>query len=214
METEPLVIDTISENETPAVDTPAVDTPAVDTPAVDTPANEENQDQTQNQTIKLTLIQLLERLLQDNEKVKKMNLTLTPDIKSFIQKLLEKEPQLFATCETSLQKIISDNKINANDIPDLMVLITIIFNAIDSFDKKDLKNVDYYELVKNILHIIIELYVEKHCDNNNENNVLLVQCALRIVDSSIELIKLRGFAKETTMIKKIISMCKKCSCKK
>ena len=204
METEPLVIDTISENETPAVDTPAVDTPA----------NEENQDQTQNQTIKLTLIQLLERLLQDNEKVKKMNLTLTPDIKSFIQKLLEKEPQLFATCETSLQKIISDNKINANDIPDLMVLITIIFNAIDSFDKKDLKNVDYYELVKNILHIIIELYVEKHCDNNNENNVLLVQCALRIVDSSIELIKLRGFAKETTMIKKIISMCKKCSCKK
>ena len=168
METEPLVIDTISENETPAVDTPAVDTPA----------NEENQDQTQNQTIKLTLIQLLERLLQDNEKVKKMNLTLTPDIKSFIQKLLEKEPQLFATCETSLQKIISDNKINANDIPDLMVLITIIFNAIDSFDKKDLKNVDYYELVKNILHIIIELYVEKHCDNNNENNVLLVQIVL------------------------------------
>jgi len=214
METEPLVIDTISENETPAVDTPAVDTPAVDTPAVDTPANEENQDQTQNQTIKLTLIQLLERVLQDNEKVKMTNWTLTTDMKSFIQTLLEKEPQLFATCETSLQKIISDNKINANDIPDLMVLITIIFNAIDSFDKKDLKNVDYYELVKNILHIIIELYVEKHCDNNNENNVLLVQCALRIVDSSIELIKLRGFAKETTMIKKIISMCKKCSCKK
>jgi hypothetical protein len=217
METEPLVnIDyfepienTTSTNDTFGIDASTIDTPANDTPANDTPAN----DTQVNQTIKLTLLQLVERLLENNDKLKSLNINLTPDVKSIIQKLLEKEPQLFSNCETSLQKIISDNKINANDIPELLILITQVYNIVNNFDKNDLKNIDYYELVKNILHVIIEVYVERHC-NDNENNILLVQCALRIIDSSIELIKLRGFAKETKLIKKFIDMCKKCSCKK
>ena len=184
METEPFIVDNSDAN-------------------VDTHANVDCQ------TIKLTLVQLAEKLLQDNETIKKMNIQLAPEIVTFIQQLLIKEPQLFSICETSLQKIISDNKINANDIPDLMILITQVFSIINNFDKSSVKQIDFYELTKNVLLIIIELYAEKH-SVSNENKLLLV----RIVDSSIELIKLKGFTKEKGLIKKILRLCKKCSCKK
>jgi hypothetical protein len=60
------------------------------------------------------------------------------------------------------------------------------------------------------LHIVFSVYIEKHCD---KDQVILLQYALRLIDSSIELIKLRGFSKEKTLIKKIINTFKKCSCK-
>jgi len=162
-----------------------------------------------SEVIKLSLIQLIENLLKNNDELKKININLTPEIILFIQELLKIEPQLFEGIELSLQQIISDNKINSNDIPNLLVLITQVYDLVNKH-KNNIKNVDYYDLVKNILHIIFRIYIEKNC---KDDELLLVQSSLRIIDSSIELIKLRGFQKEKNIIKKIISYFKKCSCK-
>lgn len=162
-----------------------------------------------SEVIKLSLIQLIENTLKNNDELNKININLTSEIILFIQELLKTEPQLFEGIELSLQQIISDNKINSNDIPNLLVLITQVYDLVNKH-KNNIKNVDYYDLVKNILHIVFKVYIEKHC---NDDELLLVQCSLRIVDSSIELIKLRGFQKEKNAIKKIINYFKKCSCK-
>lgn len=159
--------------------------------------------------IKLTFIQLIDKLLKNSDELKKINIVLSEETKLFIEELLKTEPLLFSGIELSLQQIISDNKINSNDIPDLLVLITQVYEIINK-NKDKIHNVDYYELVKSILHIVFRVYIEKHCGNDN---LLLVQCSLRIIDSSINLIKLRGFSKEKGVIKKILKNLKKCSCK-
>ena len=159
--------------------------------------------------IKVTLIQLIQNSLKNNDELKKININLSSESILFIEELLKIEPQLFEGIELSLQQIIKDNKINSNDIPDLLVLITQVYEIINKH-KNNIKNVDYYELIKNILHIIFRVYIEKHCNNDE---ALLIQCSLRIIDSSIELIKIRGFSKEKNLIKKIINNIKKYSCK-
>jgi hypothetical protein len=146
-----------------------------------------------------TFLQLFETFLtQDQSNLAKFDLKLTPEIQKYFLLLCKESPDLFGTLEETLKKIISDNRINTKDIPDILVLVSKVYKIIN--ENKGIPTADPYDLIKSLLHITLVVYIET---NKIENPELLLEL-LKIVESSIDLIKL------TPIISKKGWLCFKC----
>jgi hypothetical protein len=137
-------------------------------------------------------------LTQDQSNLAKFDLKLTPEIQKYFLLLCKESPDLFGTLEETLKKIISDNRINTKDIPDILVLVSKVYKIIN--ENKGIPTADPYDLIKSLLHITLVVYIET---NKIENPELLLEL-LKIVESSIDLIKL------TPIISKKGWLCFKC----
>jgi len=142
-------------------------------------------DEKKDEIITKTFLQLVESYLtQDSSNLEKINIKLTPDVQKYFLLLCKESPDLFGSFEEGLKKIIQDNKINTKDIPDIIVLVSKVYAIINS--KKGIPNIDPYELIKTLLNLTLVIYIDT---NKIQNPELLVEL-LKIVDSSIDLIKL------------------------
>jgi len=142
-------------------------------------------DEKKDEIITKTFLQLVESYLtQDSCNLEKINIKLTPDVQKYFLLLCKESPDLFGSFEEGLKKIIQDNKINTKDIPDIIVLVSKVYAIINS--KKGMPNIDPYELIKTLLNLALVIYIDT---NKIQNPELLVEL-LKIVDSSIDLIKL------------------------
>lgn len=139
---------------------------------------------TKDVVIKQQFIELVEMFL--NEEPDKMTIQLSPDIKKYLFILCKESPELFESFESSLKQIILDNKIDTKDIPEILILVNRVYSEINSKQKLQI-NIDPYELVKTLLHVVFVVYVET---NKVENSELLLN-VLNIIDASIGLIKLK-----------------------
>lgn len=128
-----------------------------------------------------TFAQLVENFLNKKEKI---NIKLTPEIQKYFLILCKESPDLFGDFEKTLKKIISDDKINTKDIPDILVLVSKVYKVIK--ENKGIPMIEPYELIKILLHLTFVVYIE----TNKVNNSQLLLDLLQIIDSSIELIKL------------------------
>jgi len=141
-------------------------------------------DKNEEEKIK-TFIQLFELFLtQDPKNLLKFNIKLTPEVQQYFMVLCKESPKLFETFEETLKKIISDNTINNKDIPDILLLVSKVYNIIKT--NKGIPAIDPYELIKSLLHVAFVLYIET---NKIDNSLLLLEL-LNIIDSSIDLIKM------------------------
>ena len=157
-----------------------------------------NVDEKKDEVVK-TFLQLFEIFLaQHQTNLAKFDLKLTPEIQKYFLLLCKESPDLFGTVEETLKKIISDNRIDTKDIPDILVLVSKVYKTING--NKFIPIVDPYELIKTLLHITLVIYLET---NKVENPQLLLDL-LKIVESSIDLIKL------TPIIPKKGWLCFKC----
>ena len=136
------------------------------------------------EVVKQLFIELVEKFL--FQQPENMSIKLSPGIQKNILLICKELPEIFKSVESSLNNIISDNKINTKDIPEILVLVNKVYCEINN--KKTLQViVEPYELLKKILHIGFVVYVEH---NKIENSELLLSF-LNIIDTSIDLIKLR-----------------------
>lgn len=132
-----------------------------------------------------TFVQLFELFLnKDQNSLVQFNIKLTPEIQKYFLLLCKESPDLFGIFEETLKRIILDNKINTKDIPDILLLVSKVYNTIKT--NKGLPTVDHYELIKSLLHVAFAVYLET---NKVENSLLLLDL-LNIVDSAIDLIKI------------------------
>lgn len=132
-----------------------------------------------------TFIQLFEIFLnKDQNSLVQFNIKLTPEIQKYFLLLCKESPDLFGIFEETLKRIILDNKINTKDIPDILLLVSKVYNTIKT--NKGLPTVDPYELIKSLLHVAFAVYLE----TNKIENSLLILDLLNIVDSAIDLIKI------------------------
>lgn len=132
-----------------------------------------------------TFVQLFELFLtQDQNNLLKFNIKLTPEVQQYFILLCKESPELFGTFEENLKKIISDDKINTKDIPDILLLVSKVYSIIKT--NKGIPTIDPYELIKSLLHVALAVYI----DTNKIENSLLLLDLLNIVDSSIDLIKM------------------------
>jgi len=132
------------------------------------------------------------------EKITKFNINLTPEIQKYFLQLCKESPELFGSFEETLKKILLDNRINSKDISDILVLVSKIHKVVK--ENKGLPIVDPYELIKTLILLGFIIYIET---NNIENKEAILDL-LRIIDASIDLIKL------TPIIPKKRWLCFKC----
>ena len=136
---------------------------------------------------RITFSQMLENFLNQNkDKLESLSIKLTPEIQTYLLILLKDKSSFFNDIDSSLKKIILDDKIDLKDIPEIIVLVTKVYKIINT--DKGIPKVDPYELIKNILHIVFTLYIETNKVQNNE----LATDLLKIIDVSIDLIKLKA----------------------
>lgn len=132
------------------------------------------------------------------EKITKFNINLTPEIQKYFLQLCKESPELFGLFEETLKKILLDNRINSKDISDILVLVSKIHKVVK--ENKGLPIVDPYELIKTLILLGFIIYIET---NKIENKEAILDL-LRIIDASIDLIKL------TPIIPKKRWVCFKC----
>jgi hypothetical protein len=139
---------------------------------------------------KLTFSQLVESFLNEN-KLHTLSIQVSPEIQNFLLLLCKEQSCFFSDVEISLNKIILDNKIDTKDIPEIILLVTKVYEIITTdttvFSKVDTK-FDPYELIKTILNMVFTLYIE----TNKVQNKQLATELLKIIDVSIDLIKLKS----------------------
>ena len=74
---------------------------------------------------KVTFNQVFENFLNQNEEqLKKVNITISPEMKKYFLLLCKDKPEFFNDIESSLKKIIMDDKIDTKDIPEIMILVS------------------------------------------------------------------------------------------
>jgi hypothetical protein len=136
---------------------------------------------------RITFSQMLENFLNQNkDKLETLSIKLTPEIQTYLLILFKEKSSLFDDIDSSLKKIILDDKIDLKDIPEILVLVTKVYEIINT--DNGIPKVDPYELIKNILHIVFTLYIETNKVQNKE----LATDLLKIIDVSIDLIKLKA----------------------
>lgn len=146
--------------------------------------NEKSEETKEEILIKTFLIIFESYLSKDNKELEKFNIKLTPDINKYFLILCKESPELFSVIEDSFKKIILDNNINLKDIPEILVLVSKVYKVIN--DKKGFVNTDPYELIKELLHLALIVYIEQ---NQIKNNQLWIDL-FKIIETSLDLIKL------------------------
>ena len=139
---------------------------------------------------KLTFSQLVESILNEN-KLHTLSMTVSPEIQNYLLLLCKEQSCFFSDVEISLNKIILDNKIDTKDIPEIILLVAKVYDIITAdttVSTKVVSKVDPYELIKTILNIVFTLYIE----TNKVQNKQLATELLKIIDVSIDLIKLKS----------------------
>lgn len=132
-----------------------------------------------------TFVQLFEFFLaQEQEKLVKFNVKLSPEIQQYFLLLCKESPELFGSFEETFKRIISDNKINSKDIPDILVLVSKVHTIIKT--NKGVPTLAPYELIKSLLHVTVYVYFE----NNKIDDSLTKLDILNIIDSAIDLIQI------------------------
>jgi hypothetical protein len=145
---------------------------------------EEPKEQIEEPKVK-TLLHLFETfLIQNQSNLVNIDLKLTTEIRKYFLLLCKENPKLFGSVEETFKVIFLDNKIDIKDIPEMMVIVSKVYNIIK--DNRGIPTVDPYNLIKIFLYLIIVIYLES---NKVENEKLLLDL-LKIVESSIDLIKL------------------------
>ena len=135
-----------------------------------------------------TLYQLFEILLVTNvARIELFNVKITDELKDHLLIVFKEHKEIFSDIETSIKKILADNKINGEDIPEMLKIVGKLYETF--YKSKHIKKKwDYYELTKSLLHISLVLYIH---DKNIENKEI-INPIINIIDSAIDLVKLKS----------------------
>jgi hypothetical protein len=120
-----------------------------------------------------TLIEHIILFLNENKDVIDANaIKVSPEVKNVILKLCEVKHLVFSNIDISLNKVLADNEINANDIPELLNIILQTYNNLDD-SKEYLEKTNPYEVVETLIKMSIEIIVKmKNIENPATLNLL------------------------------------------
>ena len=135
--------------------------------------------------IKETFVELIKKILLSDEEKKKYSITLTSENLDVINKIISLTPNTFNDIEKAIKDIISDGKINSNDVPQLIVLVQRVYHVIyelknTKFDSKKRAEISA-NVIKFIIHVLVEerkIKIEKANEEEfyKQTNLLIDSC--------------------------------------
>lgn len=132
-----------------------------------------------------TLAMIVELVV--SEQKTSSGIDISPKVKEILEKLLG-EAQYFDKVEEYLHAIIKDNKLDAKDVPIVMLLLTELYERLQGFSMKDISTETCGEVIKTI----VEIAIKEKIVPVNEEDLALLSTIYNIVDTSIRLIKMRN----------------------
>lgn len=152
-----------------------------------------------------TLAHLLSLLLSDKKDLERFGFSIPTEVKDVIEKLLEHD-SYFDCVEKILKEIIHDNKIDAKDVPKIMLLLANLHSLLK------MKKIKFDEMLcGDVLKFLIELALKEKLIPVGEEDLELLRCLFDIVDTSVKLLQTDKVGKERKgivhYISKYISSC-------
>ena len=115
----------------------------------------------------------------------KYNIQITPEIRKVFKKLLV-DHTFFDEVEQNLKNIVQDGKIDSNDVPQIILLITNLYKQIHKLKIKFNE-----KLCGDILKIIFVIAIKENIINVQNNDLDLLKCVYNIIDTSISLMLIK-----------------------
>jgi hypothetical protein len=134
-----------------------------------------------------TLGAIIELIVSTDSDIQKYNVEISPKVKSILEKLLN-ENNYFEKVEEYLLAIIKDNKLDAKDVPIVMLLLTELYERLESFSLEDVNSEDCADILK----IIFEVALQEKIVPISDENIELVSSIFNIIDTSVRLIQTRN----------------------
>jgi len=132
-----------------------------------------------------TLAMIVELVVSEQETTS--GIDISHKVKEILEKLLG-EAQYFDKVEEYLHAIIKDNKLDAKDVPIVMLLLTELYERLRGFSMKDISTETCGEVIKTI----VEIAIKEKIVPVNEEDLALLSTIYNIVDTSIRLIQMRN----------------------
>ena len=115
---------------------------------------------------------------------------LNPEIVKVISLILQNNSQFFTKIEDSFKKIVADNKIDADDVPELMSLFSNMYEVLSTLKLKK-KTIELSNVCGDIIKLVFNIMLtEKLLTFEGESVKNTTECFNALVDSSTSLIKL------------------------
>ena len=130
-----------------------------------------------------TLAAILQIALLQSDGLDKYSVTITPEVKNILAQLMEHD-KYFDEFETALNEIIKDGKIDARDVPRIMVLLA------DLYTRMRTMKIEFNEnTCGDVLKMLFNIALKEDLIKINDEDMELMQCVYSIVDMSIRLMQ-------------------------
>tara|TARA_E500000178_G_scaffold324386_1_gene350750 strand:+ start:865 stop:1629 length:765 start_codon:yes stop_codon:yes gene_type:complete len=153
------------------------------------------------------LANLVALLLSQDDRMKKYNLPISHEAKLVLSKLLSID-HYFDDVQDIMNDIVRDNKIDARDVPKIMLLLTELYKML-----QQIKDVKFDEkLCGEILKILFNIALKEQLIPIAEQDIELLKCLYDIVDTSITLMQTDTSSEKKGLfyhLKKCFNSCKK-----
>ena len=141
-----------------------------------------------------TLTSILQNVLTKTEGLDKYSIQLTPEIKHIFN-LLVADSKYFDDVEKSLKLIVQDDKIDAKDVPQIMILLTNLYSKLRGL------RIEFNEKIcGDMLKFVFDVAMKDGLIKINKADVELLTCVYSIIDMSIQLIQTDKFPKKVVGI--------------
>ena len=128
-----------------------------------------------------TLVIILQKIIIQQIGLDNYSIQITPEIKTLLTKLLN-DTAYFDEVEQCLKDIVQDDKIDSNDVPKIMILISNLYKKLHG-----LKTKFNEKLCGDILKVIFNIALKEGIIKINNEDVELMKCVYSIIDMSISL---------------------------
>jgi len=141
-----------------------------------------------------TLTAILQNVLSKTDGLDKYSIQLTPEIKHIFN-LLVADSKYFDDVEKSLKLIVQDDKIDAKDVPQIMILLTNLYSKLRGL------RIEFNEKIcGDILKFVFDVAMKDGLIKMNKADMELLTCVYSIIDMSIQLIQTDKFPKKVVGI--------------
>jgi|LakMenEpi03Aug12_release.lakeMendotaPanAssembly.Ray.scaffolds.fasta_scaffold526259_2 hypothetical protein len=141
-----------------------------------------------------TLTAILQNVLSKTDGLDKYSIQLTPEIKHIFN-LLVADSKYFDDVEKSLKLIVQDDKIDAKDVPQIMILLTNLYSKLRGL------RIEFNEKIcGDMLKFVFDVAMKDGLIKMNKADVELLTCVYSIIDMSIQLIQTDKFPKKVVSI--------------
>lgn len=133
------------------------------------------------------LNKILSTLVVSNDYTKIITYPLNDNVLNIIKIILKDSPKSLEKMSNIIKDIISDGKLDISDIPKIVLLITELNNTNlkDVFKTQNIQKSDLFDLIKFIIHLIVEL---KYVTVENEKKIFdMLDISLTLLNTNIDI---------------------------